>query len=90
MGDVTKRVALVFFGPIYQALSPDSKDQIFHSKFQVDTRLEFESLEPLIDCLALLGQKLWPKKLNFEKSVKTMICPNQTNLCSTTTRHPMS
>jgi len=46
----------------------DPMGQIFDLKF-FETRLESESLEPLIDYLALLGQKLWPKNLNFDKNI---------------------
>jgi len=53
------------------------------------TRLESQSLEPLIDYLALLGQKSYPKKLNFDKNVKSMICLNKANLCSTAACQPI-
>jgi len=29
VGDVTKRVVLGFFGPLYRAMGPDPMDQIF-------------------------------------------------------------
>ena len=52
-------------------------------------RLESESLEPLIDSLALLGQKLSPKNVNLDKNVKRMICLNKANLCPTTILPPI-
>jgi len=52
-------------------------------------RLESESLEPLIDSLALLGQKLWPKNVNLDKNVKRMIYLNIANFCPTTILPPI-
>jgi len=33
----------------------------FHSKFLLEIRLDSESFEPLINFLAFVVQKLWPK-----------------------------
>jgi len=36
-------------------------DRSIYLKFSMETRLEFESFETLIDFLAFLVQNLWPK-----------------------------
>jgi len=42
VGDVTKRVVLRFFDPLFRALSPDTMGQIFDSKIFLETKLESE------------------------------------------------
>jgi len=42
-------------------LKPQPLDQSIWLKFSLETRLESESFETLIDFLAFVVQKLWPK-----------------------------
>jgi len=44
-------------------------------KFTLETRLESESFEPLIDFLAFLVQKLWPKvnKIIISRSITDFV-----------------
>jgi len=69
VGNVIKRVVFGVFGPLRLALGPVPKTN-FLTRVFLETRLESEFLESLIDHLVLLGQMLWPKKLNFDKNKK--------------------
>jgi len=48
-------------GLVYAALDANPMSQLFRSSFFLETRLSYESLEPLIDFLAYLDQKLYHK-----------------------------
>jgi len=52
----------VCFAVILMTSSPDPTSRYCGSRFFLDSRLEYESLEPLIDFLAFLIQKLCQKK----------------------------
>jgi len=46
------------------------QEQFFRLKFVLETRLQYESLEGLMDFLAFLVPKLWPKK---RKSIRKIL-----------------
>jgi len=67
MGDVVSRVGL---GCFWRRLSgPEPLPQVgsISLKFSLETKLKFESCEPLVDFLTLLVHKLTPKKQYLDK-----------------------
>ena len=59
--DVTSEVVLGSFWLIFAWPGAQPLGQSVSLKFSLETRLESESFEPLIDFLAFLVQKLWSK-----------------------------
>ena len=55
---------LLFFGFSFMTSSPNNEPKLW-LKVWLDSRLEYESLEPLKDFLAFLVLKLWPEDPNL-------------------------
>ena len=55
-------VSFSFYWPSLRGPGRQSNELIVSLKFFLETRLSYESLEPLIDFLAYLDKKLYQKK----------------------------
>ena len=88
VGDVTKRVVLVFLGLLYRALDSDPMYEIFDSNF-CGNEAKIQVFRALDWLSSTFGSKVMAKKTKFDKNVKTMICLYQANLCPNTTRLPI-
>jgi len=65
VGDIIGGVGFRPFWQRFLGLGHQPLDGIFWLKFLLETRLQSESVEPLIGFLAFLVQKLWLIKLLF-------------------------
>ena len=69
-------ILLAYFRPSLRGPGCQSNEPIVSLKFFVEARLSYESLEPLIDFLAYLDQKLCHKKQKVVK-ISTPLKGNQ-------------
>ena len=60
-------VLFSFYWPSLRGPGRQSNESIVSLKFFLETRLSYESLEPLIDFLAYLDKKLYQKKQKVVK-----------------------